>query len=113
MALELWSGLQEECEWDCKVPWTHCSQNLDSEEIASKGINGSEENLIWNWKLRRDRFNNTHTYVQWRDLQSLVTVWGVRNVWHELGDIAKEISQQNVEGATWFLFPDLQLIVRR
>lgn len=105
--------------WNCEVGFkksvsesVKCLEHtvhriLDSEEIASKGINGSEENFIWNWKLRRDRFNNTHTYVQGRDLQFLVIVWGVRNVRQELADVAKEISQQNVEGATWFLLPDL------
>lgn len=48
---------------------------LDFEEIARKGINENEENFIGNWKLSSDkRFNNTHTYAELHDLQSLAVI---------------------------------------
>lgn len=50
-------------------------------------------------------FNNDPCYSVIEILSpSLIITWKVKNVANELDDLAKEISRQDVEDATWLLF---------
>ena len=69
-------------------------QNLNHEEPATEGLKASEEHVIRSWRKG----------FCWEVAESLATLspallWKVENVTSKLGDPAKEISSQSVEGA--------------
>lgn len=72
---------------------------MDSEEATGED---NEESLFGKWR----KGNPCSVVVENLTTLSSAVMWKPEHVTNEIDNLAEKIFNQNVEGATWFLFAD-------